>query len=84
MTIALGFLQIYWLDYSSSIPVIVIVIVALAEELLAAVWLVVSLLSEMLVSGGEALVSDTADADDTANTITKAIRRIRPFTFTTS
>jgi hypothetical protein len=58
--------------------------VALAEELLDSVWLVVSLLSGMLVSGDEALVSDFIDADDTANTITRAIRRIRPFIFAAS
>jgi len=38
----------------------------------------------MLVSGSEAPVSDTTDTDDTANSITTAIKRIRSFTFDTS
>jgi len=58
--------------------------VAVAEELVAAVWLVVSLLSGMLVSVSEAPVSDITDTDDTANSITTAIKRISVFTLDTS
>ena len=62
-------------------------IVALAEELLAWVWLVAASLSGMLLSLSEALVSDTADADEPASMITsttKAIRSIGLFIATTN
>jgi hypothetical protein len=46
-----------WLNYSLGTPVIVIVIVALAEELLALLTLLVAALSRTLVSAIEKLVS---------------------------
>lgn len=46
-----------WLDYSSSIPVIVIVIVALAEELLALLTLLATSLLGTLVSATETSLS---------------------------
>jgi hypothetical protein len=71
------------MNYSSSAPVIVIV--ALAEELLASVWLVVISLSGTLLSESEMLVSSVADARKLANiitSITKTSKRISRFTFT--
>jgi len=53
----------------------VIVIVALAEELLASVWLVVISLSGMLLSTSG--VSDTADAGNYASIITSTTRAIK-------
>ena len=76
-----------FLYYSVNTPVIVIVIVALAEELLASVWLVVISLSLMLLSVSEEPVSDTADADDPASittSATRAISKISRFTSTPS
>jgi len=73
--------------YSSATAYIVIVIVALAEELLVSVWLVIVSLSGMFLSASEVPVSDTADADDPASiitSITRAIKRISLFTSTTS
>ena len=52
------------MGYSSAKAYIVIVMVALADELLASVRLVVISLSGMLLSAGEALASGVADADD--------------------
>ena len=75
------------LYYSVNTPVIVIVIAALAEELLASVWLVVISLSGVSLSAREVLVSDTADADDPASittSTTRAIRRISLFTISLS
>ena len=70
-------LQICWLGYSLSAPVIAIVIAALAEELLASVWLAVISLSGMLLSIGE--VSDTTNAGKPASITTKAIKGISLF-----
>jgi hypothetical protein len=73
-------LIVHSLNYSSSTPVIVTVIVALAEELFASVWLVVMSLPGVLVLG-------VADADELASIITsttKAIIRTRLFILTTS
>jgi len=70
------------MSYSSATAYMVIVIVALAEELLTSVWLVVISLSGMLLSAIEEPVSDTTDADDPASiitNITKAIKRISLF-----
>jgi hypothetical protein len=70
------------LGYSLSIPVIVIVIVALAEELLASVGLVVISLSGMLLSVGE--VSDTTNTGKLASITTRAIKGISFFISTPS
>jgi hypothetical protein len=73
-------LIVHSLNYSSSTPVIVTVIVALVEELFASVWLVVMSLPGVLVLG-------VADADELASIITsttKAIIRTRLFILTTS
>ena len=67
-------LQIHWLDYPSSTAYIVIVIVALAEELLASVWLVVISLSGMVLSVGGALVSDITNTGKPASITTRAIK----------
>ncbi len=79
--------QVNLLAHSLATPYIVIVIVALAEELLALVWLVVISLSRMLLSPSEASLSDTTDADDPANIITsttRATKKISLFTSTIS
>jgi len=65
------------LYYSVNTPVMVIIIEALAEELLASVWLVVISLSGMLLSVDEALVSDAADIDKPASVTTSATRAIK-------
>ena len=60
--------------------------VALAEELLASVWLAVISLLGMLLLVSEVLVSDTTDAGYLASIITsttRAIKRISLFTFAT-
>jgi len=73
------------LGYSSDGDAVVqvIVIVALAEELLASVWLVAISLSGLVLSASD--VSDTADGDDPASitiSTTRANKRINLFTST--
>ena len=72
------------MTYSSATVYIVIVITALAEELLASVWLVVISLSVTPVSASEAPVSDTTNTGKPANIMTRAIRGISLFTCTIS
>jgi hypothetical protein len=73
------------LNYSLGIPVIVIVIEALAEELLASVWLVVISSSGMLLSESETLLSDTTDTGNLASIITSTTRTIKRISlFTTA
>jgi len=69
---------------SSDAVVQVIVIVALAEELLASVWLVVISLSGLVLSAREVSVSDTPDVDNPTSITTRAIKRIILFTSATS
>ena len=70
------------LYYSISTPVIVIVILALAEELLDSIWLVVISLSGMLLSAGE--VSDTTTTGKPTSIITRATKGISLFTIAIS
>jgi len=65
--------------YSSATAYIVIVIVALAEELLTSVWMVVISLSGMLVSVKEVSVSDAITTGRLANISARAIKRISFF-----
>ncbi len=70
------------MDYSLSIPVIVMV--ALAEELLASVWLVVSSLSGMPISATEIPVSFKPNRTDANRRIAKVIKKTGLFTSTSS
>jgi len=69
------------MNYSSIIPVTVMEIEALAEELLASVLLVVISLSGVSLYTGE--VSDTTITGKLANITAKAIKGISLFTSTT-
>ena len=79
----------FYNDYSTThyLPAtvyIVIVIVALAEELLALVWLVIVSLSGTLVSATEMPVSLKPSKTNTNRRITKVIKKISLFTSTSS
>jgi hypothetical protein len=69
------------MNYSLITPVIVLVIVALAEELLASVWPVVILLSGILASATEMLRSVRPNRISPANRIARIIKAVSPFTF---
>jgi len=62
------------LDYSFNIPVIVIVIVALAEELLALLIVLVTSLAETLALGIETTVSINPIRTNAANRIARIIK----------
>ena len=72
------------LSYSSATAYIVIVMVALAGELLALLILIVASLLGALVSASEALVSDATNTGNPATSATRAIKKISLFNFTIS
>ena len=75
-------LQIDLAAYSSATAYIVIVIVALAEELLASVWLVVSSLSGTSISAREVFVSFKPSRTNPTRRIARVITMISLFTST--
>ncbi len=75
-------LQVCWPDYSLNVPVIIIVIVALAEELLALLTLLVTSLSEMLASATKIYVSFMPSRTDAIKRIARMTIVINLFTST--
>lgn len=82
-TMVLTFVIVFppFLNYSLDTAYIVIVIVALAEELLALLILLVTSLSGILVSAIEVPVSDITDAGKIASIITSTTRAIKKVRF---
>lgn len=80
----LVFLQFRWLGYSLSTPVIVIVIVALAEELPALLTLLVTSLLGLAVSSLEMTVSLNPNRGNPVSIIARMITKNDLFTSTPS